>query len=401
MRHPDIVSFRAQSDHIELTWPDGTQQSFLYVWLRDNCPTSRHRNGQKTIETYAISRDIVPEEVSLNELGVLEIKWQGEDHVSYFDVEVLKRKSAPPRKWTSIIPPDVITWDARLDINELIVDFETFMTQPDALYTALNHVVKTGFVLLKNAPANPSIVLETVRRFGHVRETNYGTVFHVKNRLDPENLADTTLALSPHTDNPYRDPVPTLQLLHCLESSLEGGDSIFVDGFRVAEHLYDMALHQFNMLATTPVSFRFRNEKVWLEAETTFLGVDASGYMKHIRLNNRSVRPFNPNMHRLAEFYKAYFALMHLTMDADFQVRFKMEPGDLVLFDNERLLHGRTGFPVAEAVSYTEGASGSRIGAGNRHLVGCYADRDGLLSTWRVLRRQQEGRLANAYTIIQ
>jgi gamma-butyrobetaine dioxygenase len=71
------------------------------------------------------------------------------------------------------------------------------------------------------------------------------------------------------------------------------------------------------------------------------------------------------------EWYEAYLGLLALVDDRDHQVVLRLEPGDLVLFDNERILHGRSGF----------------AGAGSRHLQGCYADRDGLLSTLAVLAR--------------
>ena len=51
---------------------------------------------------------------------------------------------------------------------------------------------------------------------------------------------------------------------------------------------------------------------------------------------------------------------------------FKAGPGDLFIVDNQRVLHGRK----------TVG------GSGRRHLQGCYADKDSLLSTLRVLERE-------------
>jgi alpha-ketoglutarate-dependent taurine dioxygenase len=59
-------------------------------------------------------------------------------------------------------------------------------------------------------------------------------------------------------------------------------------------------------------------------------------------------------------------------------VRFKLEPGDLFLVDNLRVLHGRTGFSAA----------------GQRHLQGCYADRDSLYSRLAVLNRSLASRPA-------
>ena len=38
------------------------------------------------------------------------------------------------------------------------------------------------------------------------------------------------MPLAPHTDNPYRNPVPCIQLLHCIENEVSGGLSTLVDG---------------------------------------------------------------------------------------------------------------------------------------------------------------------------
>ena len=385
MHTPETVLYQSHPGHIDLTWPDGTTRSFLYVWLRDNCPTARHSNGQKSLETSSIPFDIAPEHISVNELGVLEIHWKGEDHISYFDVEVLRRKSEPAKKWTSIVLEPATSWESTLDLELLKSSYAAFMDNEAELYRFLSSFTRVGFGIIQGVPCDEYSVAHIVSRFGYIRETNYGRVFHVKVKHDPDNLADTSLGLSPHTDNPYRDPVPTLQLLHCLESSTQGGESILVDGFRIAEFIYNSSIGHFNRLTTTPVTFRYRNEKVWLEATTTLLGLDTRGHISHIRLNNRSIRPFDVRMSRLAEFYKAYFYLLSCVESERFQVKFKMESGDLILFDNQRILHGRTAYE----------------GSGQRHLVGCYADRDGLLSKWRVLRRNHDESLANTYTFIQ
>ena len=78
------------------------------------------------------------------------------------------------------------------------------------------------------------------------RSTNYGDVYEVRQVAQVNNLADSSRALSPHTDNPYRDSVPSLQIIHCIEEDSEGGgDSILVDGFAVASSscLSEESLH--------------------------------------------------------------------------------------------------------------------------------------------------------------
>src|SRR6185437_15241239 len=93
--------------------------------------------------------------------------------------------------------------------------------------------------------------------FGYVRETNYGRLFDVVSVETPQNLAYTAMALGNHTDNPYRDPVPQLQLLHCLEAAGEGGESVVVDGFAAADRLRREAPDAFAMLTRTAVPFRY------------------------------------------------------------------------------------------------------------------------------------------------
>lgn len=70
----------------------------------------------------------------------------------------------------------------------------------------------------------------------------------------------------------------------------------------------------------------------------------------------------------MAEYYRAYRTLGELLHLPEAKIEFRLAPGQLMIFDNQRVLHGRS--------AYTEGA---------RHLQGCYADKDALHSLIRVL----------------
>ena len=83
---------------------------------------------------------------------------------------------------------------------------------------SLRALLVDGFVLLRDVPCEPGTVLAVAGTMGFVRETNYGRLFDMRVEATPDNLAFTGLAIGPHTDNPYRDPVLTVQLLHCLAS---------------------------------------------------------------------------------------------------------------------------------------------------------------------------------------
>jgi len=213
------------------------------------------------------------------------------------------------------------------------------------------------------------MVCRVIELFGYVRETNYGRLFDVVSVEAPNNLAYTGLALGNHTDNPYRDPVPQLQLLHCLRAAEEGGDSIVVDGFYAAERLRREAPEDFDLLTRYAVPFRYVERGVVdLQAAAPLIELDSEGAVRAVRYNNRSAAPFDLPEEVVQPFYRAYRRFGRLLHDPAAIVSFRMQAGDLFIVDNQRVLHGRRGF-----------------GRGRRHLQGAYADKDGLLSKLRVL----------------
>ena len=127
--------------------------------------------------------------------------------------------------------------------------------------------------------------------FGYVRETNYGRIFDVRVVADPANLAFTSRAIAPHTDNPYRDPVPTLQLLHCLRDASVGGDTVLVDGFAAAAALRDADPVSFAVLTSTPIPFAYVDKETSLTACQPLIALNPRGRIACVRLNNRSMQP--------------------------------------------------------------------------------------------------------------
>jgi gamma-butyrobetaine dioxygenase len=229
-----------------------------------------------------------------------------------------------------------------------------------------------GFVILSGVPSEPGTVLQVARRFGFPRETNFGISFDVRSVPAAIDLAYTHVPLDPHTDNPYREPVPGIQLLHCLENRTSGGLSTLVDGLAVSEALRASDPAAFDLLSTVPVGFRFTDPTTELVDQTTIIELGCSGEIIGLRYSPRLDRVPFMAPDALTAFYGARRALDRLLRSAAYEVRFLLDDGDLVMFDNRRLLHGRTGFDPRE---------------GNRHLQGCYIDVDGPRSLYRVLRR--------------
>ena len=141
-------------------------------------------------------------------------------------------------------------------------------------------MLRLGFVLLRDVPAEPGMVLQVAASFGFVRETNYGRLFDVRVEPAPDNLAFTSRAIRPHTDNPYRDPEPTVQLLHCLRTADNGGDTGLVDGFAAAAALRAEDAESFDTLARTPVPFGYIDKATELRASLPLIKLSPRGRIR-------------------------------------------------------------------------------------------------------------------------
>jgi gamma-butyrobetaine dioxygenase len=155
-------------------------------------------------------------------------------------------------------------------------------------------------------------VLAVAGTAGHVRETNYGRLFDVRVEPSPSNLAFTSREIGPHTDNPYRDPVPTLQLLHCLRNAVTGGDTGLLDGFAVAARLRHEDPESFEVLSATPWPFGYSDGGTELRASQPLIGLSPSGRIREVRFNNRSMLPLRVPPAQARAAYAAYQAWARL-----------------------------------------------------------------------------------------
>lgn len=332
---------------------------FNVLWLRDNCPCGecRHESGQRLLDTRSL-----PDDLAIVAVEGCTVSFS-DGHVSRFDRDWLRTNAGEtPARVRRL-------WGAELEAALPVARYDDVAAGGAALRGWLAAVDELGFAILAGGPTEPGTVTRVAELFGFVRETNYGRLFDVKTVVNPTNLAYTGLGLGAHTDNPYRDPTPTLQLLHCLASSADGGENTLVDAFRVVA---DLPRQDVELLAGTPIRFRYADAETELEAETPVVSLDVRGEVEAVHYNTRSAQAFRLNPDAVGRYYEAYQRFGRLLEAPRYRIQFKLDAGDLFIVDNLRVLHGRTGYA----------ASG-----GERHLQGCYADRDGLRSRLAVLSR--------------
>jgi len=159
---------------------------------------------------------------------------------------------------------DKIKWDSSLtNLNNF--EFSKNIFEEEVMYEALISFYKYGFVIFKKVPTENDFIVKFANSIGSIRRTNFGEFFNVKSKPNPNDLAYTSLPLAPHTDNPYRNPVPCIQILHCIENEVSGGYSTLVDGYTVTEKLKKDHPDYFNILTEIKVRYQFIDQDVVLE----------------------------------------------------------------------------------------------------------------------------------------
>ena len=377
LKLPVATGVTAHGESLAMEWSDGTNGVFASIWLRDNLPENRDRHsGQRLIDIADLPRD--PRIRSASLVGKeLNIAWQDEPRTSSFALSWLYERAAghsaaPERQVRSWL--DGASHNASRDFAGL--SWPAMQSDRCARLAWLTRLLQDGLGFLREVPCVEGAILEAMALVGRVAETNYGLLFDVRTVPQPENLAFSDLGLGLHTDNPYREPVPGFQALHTLVVAPGGGDSLFADGFAIAGHLRNIAPAAFDLLTRTPVPFRYRGTGADLYAERPLIELSCTGAVAAVSYNNRSIQPLRLASAECAAFYTAYRRFAELLREPRFQLATRLENGDLAVFDNQRVLHGRTGFTSAKHP---------------RHLQGCYLTRDSVYSEAALLRTALPG----------
>jgi len=358
-----IVDASVEDDgrRVRVTFSDGAASEFGASWLFDHADEARDPvSGQRRHSASSLEGGARVEAVD-HEAQTLRVRFSRPVAERRVSIEVLRRDLLGERR------PAIDLWQTPEAVaGAAPVRFGDYQSDEDALRETLARVRRWGLAFLSDAGADPSAVERAVARFGFVRETNYGRTFDVRIEPSPANLAYSDLGLDLHTDNPYRDPVPTLQLLHAIVVDEGGGESLFADGFAHAEPLRREEPAAFDILARTPVRFSFTEPSGarWTHVAPV-LSLDERGSLEAVRLNHRSLDLEAGEAAAVEAWYDAYLGFHRRAHAPGAVLERRLATGDMVVFDNRRILHGRRALTCHTP----------------RWLRGCYADVDGLAAT--------------------
>lgn len=343
---------------------------FPLVWLRDNCASGFHPlTHERTFDLLTFPDDPKLDDCQWD-AEELRLVWSHDGQLSRFSAQWLwDHRPGVPRSDAALVPQrlwrveDLIDGPSRHEAAAL-------MHSDSALLLFLQALARDGLAVVHGLVGDGRASVALAERVGFLRKSNFGLTFEVVNMPDPNNLAYTSVALPLHTDLPNQEMPPGLQFLHCIANEATGGDSVFADGFAIAQDLMAQHPEAFAVLSQISVPFRFFDRSCDIRVRRPVITLDPSGRMTDLRFNAHLADVIDLPSEAIGSWYQAYRHLMRLTRDSRYRLTFKMCSGEMVVFDNRRVLHGRTAFDPT---------------SGKRHLHGCYVDRGEFESRLRML----------------
>ncbi len=372
---------------VTIVWDDGRVSRYHAIWLRDNAadpethnPVTREQVGHP----WDFPENLSAASASVAEGGSVQVTFSPEGlTVAYHPgwLRALDYSNGPHDDLGDIAPT---CWDSRSLETPPSFDGPACLSDDGTLLAALETLMEFGIVRLRDVPTDETAVQRVAERIGTIRNSNFGFLFDVKtapaeSRRNADSNAYFSGALAPHTDLATREYEPGLQLLHCLVNTTRGGQAIYVDGFAVADRIRRTDTDLWRAITGIEWTFANRSPATDYRWRSPLVVLDRAGNPFEIRATTFLRGPLNVDFADVEAAYAGLRAFQTLAAGDRFRMTFDYAPGDLVFFDNRRILHGRTAFDDT---------------TGKRALKGCYMEREEVLSRIRVLRRAM--RVTNA-----
>jgi len=404
------------------------------LWLRERTQNKmlKHASGQRLFEVadYVDKKEAIVKNVKINgkmlELNyadefkdIIPLKYVQSELEDNFmlptstlnieNVEVeepLMLRSKTKKFWG-----EGLGMDSSVDLLDLTYDYHEVVNKDEIMFNFLESLQEWGVAVVSNTPGDLEMYKKFLKTFGFIRETNWGEWFEVvaKPKAQSEDdssvsdLAYSSEAIPLHTDGPYNVNPLRYQLLQCLKQSKIGGESILSDGVAAARALQLNNQQRFDILTKTPISFRYYDETCDLLTERTLISLER-GKINEIFFSGRlDITPSLPTLEETNEYFKAKAAFIKELYKEDHIINFKLNVGDMVIFSNTRILHGRSAFKESSETTSNDGdnntndksiknnqqqqlVGGPDLNSYSRYLRGCYME--GISSKYRVYKRR-------------
>ncbi|KAJ5729639.1 uncharacterized protein N7483_004147 [Penicillium malachiteum] len=403
--------------HLWLSVPDMDMKELKlsYVYLRDLCKCPRcvdPNSKQRTFRSSDIPLNIQPQHVRWDN-EYLEIEWNKDTegtegtHFSRWHYTYLVNPSINTHDSTLKSMPPLLWNLARMEKAQHWIDYEDYMTDRNQFIIAMRSLQRTGLIFVKGIPDSREMVEKIATRMGPLRNTFYGMTWDVRKVPQAKNVAYTNQFLGFHMDLMYMNEPPGYQLLHCLENSCQGGESLFADAFYAANQMKAQRREQYDFLTKVHLAYEYvHKDQIYYNTRPVFELDERTGELGHVnysppfqaaipepkrlddiesKLDDLDSELFNPDSELLNPDPKLnYIDFVHLQQSLQIFTNhlespgnvfeLKLNPGECVIFDNRRIVHARRQFNTA---------------TGSRWLAGAYVDTDAVRSRFHICTKQE------------
>jgi alpha-ketoglutarate-dependent taurine dioxygenase len=317
---------------------------FHWRWLRHNCSVDLHAvTRERTVCSSELPDDLRAEsaEIAGSELVV---RWVHDGRESRYALAWLE-ENAYARDRVEARP----NGDAEsITIGDRGEGLGATIDRALAMLEAEGAVVVRRRAEVKEPPQDETETL--IEAFGAAGLKVIGTHFGRIEDLRTDNttnentyqLGYTDAAVDLHTDQPFLEKPPRMQLLQCIRAADSGGDNYLVDARAAAALLRNEDEEAYDLLARTRV--RFHRKQKGFEKILDAPIVSGEGDAFQVRWSYFTLAPYRLPFAQMEAWYRAHDRFARLVRDPLNQLRFALSPGDFVLYDNFRMLHARTAF---------------------------------------------------------
>jgi alpha-ketoglutarate-dependent taurine dioxygenase len=365
-----IAALKFGDSLLEITWQDNHRSRYPGIWLLEACNCKLCGNTETAVRhTRLTQKHLRPEFVNCRyDDSSLDIDWGGA-HGSRYDLKWLRTMCLSPqaRRERKFKPS---LWGSEMVDRLPYFIYDEVSNSDDLHQQFLESILNSGFAILRNVPAAREQTTAVTSLVGKMRLTNY-EIYELESKPNPEIVGDMAVPLAPHTDEPYRIDPPAITFFHVIAHAEDGGASTLIDSFHLVDSLKQRNPAAFGTLNRVSARFhRSLQEGRLFEYQNPIIQTDSDGDLTSVRLLDRALAPVDCTFEEVEEFYLALRELLSLSYAGDGLIEFKLHAGEMLVFNNQRLMHGRTAFNPTSS---------------KRHIRSCHVDLDEFYSRLRIL----------------
>ena len=360
-----IENIKILQKELNVRFSDKIEDNFPFIWLRDHAKDELNwdeRSNQRKTFTAQIDSNLQIEEAFILDDGKsLSILWSDLNSVINYSHDFLKKNILNKKTNT----PNFQLWKTE-DINEKIfIDYKSALSNK-GFKIFLKNLYDYGFCVIKDCQKEINTVEKIAKKIGYVRQSIFGGLWSFESNENMADSAYTSEELRPHTDATYSNDAPGLQLLLCCHYNAQGGESIMVDGFKIADVIKREHKDLFDILSTVEVPGNYVGDGVFLESKRPIFKLNSNKEIVQVSFNNYDRAAFRLENDLMIKFYEAIKKFDMMANSEKFQWRYILKPGELLIFNNWRILHGRKAFK------------------GSRKMSGCYINKEDFDSVCKI-----------------